>query len=145
MRISDWNSDWCSSDLLAGIVNRVENLPDRQRRGGVLAYEPEALLVLGRYAILQPEQVVRFDFLPKSSRLNGSQPVMHIVQHVNIVTETLTDGREQFRDVIQILFGAPDMLRRKLGVGRFVAFAFALGHAVNRFYPRNTEIGRAHV
>src|SRR3546814_9706629 len=62
MRISDWSSDVCSSDLLAsshgyGFVTRFENLTGRQKAG-------KSLLSLGRDSgarVLQPAQVAAVD------------------------------------------------------------------------------------
>src|SRR5207245_6229070 len=71
-------------DELLAIVNRIENLADRNRRGGVPADKAQTFLQLRRNRIFQPEQVKRFETLSEARRFDWRQPVMHIVQQGKI-------------------------------------------------------------
>ena len=46
---------------LAAVVNRIEHLADGERCRRVLADQPEALLVLGRSRVFEPEEMVRLE------------------------------------------------------------------------------------
>ena len=50
-------------DQLLAVIDGVEHFAHRQRRGGVLADQAEPLLQFRRRGILQPEQMVRLQFL----------------------------------------------------------------------------------
>ena len=69
-------------DELLAVVNRIEDLTHGERRRGVLADDPEALLQLCRHGILQPEQVGRLECLPQPHSLDRREPVMRVVQEV---------------------------------------------------------------
>ncbi|MNY50727.1 hypothetical protein D3C86_1862550 [compost metagenome] len=48
--------DQLLADQRLAVPDRVEDFPHGQRRGGVLADQPERLLVLCRRGVFQPEQ-----------------------------------------------------------------------------------------
>ena len=66
------------------IPDGVEHLADGQRRRGVLADEPEALLVLGGHSVFEPEQPCEFQILAETGGLDRRQAVMRIVQELDI-------------------------------------------------------------
>ena len=84
-------------DQLLAVVDRVEHLADRERRRRVLADQPEALLVLGRRRVLQPEQVVRLERLAEPRRLDRRQAVVHVVQQVQVGPEALAQRARRAR------------------------------------------------
>jgi hypothetical protein len=71
--------DQLLGDQLLVVPDGVENLTDRQGRGGVLAHQPQRLLVLGGGAVLQPEEVVRLQALAELRRLDRSEAMMGVV------------------------------------------------------------------
>jgi len=121
--------DQLLGDQRLAIVDRVEYLADGNRRDGVLSNDPEALLVFGRRRILHPEQPVRLQRFAKTRRLDRGQPVVYVVQDVMLKAEAGTDRLEQFRGMIQILRGRPDVLRGQCRIGGFVVHP-VLRHAV---------------
>ena len=60
--------DQLLGDQRLAVVDRVEDLADRDRRHRVLADQPEAFLVLRRRRILHPEQPVRLERLAQPRR-----------------------------------------------------------------------------
>ena len=80
--------DQLSLNQLA-IVNAVEDFADSQRRGGVLADEPEAFLELGGNRIFEPEEMGRFEFLAEACGLDRREAMVSIVKQMQIGTEFL--------------------------------------------------------
>ena len=72
--------DQLFGDELLELPDRVEDLADRQRHGGVPADVPQHLLVLRGGDVLEPEQVQRLQRLTQAGGLVGVQPVVRVVQ-----------------------------------------------------------------
>src|SRR5580658_5279313 len=70
-----------------GVPNRVEYLAQREWRGGVLAHNAKTFLQLSGDGVFEPKQVIRLKALAQSSRLDRRQPVMSVVQQVNVIAK----------------------------------------------------------
>ena len=95
----------------------------------MLPNQRKALLVLRRSRILHPEQVIRLQRLAQPRRLNRSQPVMHIMQQVHILTNSLPQLLKQLRREVQVSLGWPQALARQSTLRRLVRLA-ALRHTI---------------
>src|SRR6266704_3234154 len=89
------------NELLA-ILNRIEDFPDGQRGSGVLANQPKTFLQFRRCWVLKPEGPVWLKIFAQSRGFNRSQPVVGIVQNVNLRTELLAQSCEQLWNKTQI-------------------------------------------
>ena len=116
-------------DELADVPHGAEHLADRDRRRGVLPDEPERLLVLGRSRVLHPEQPAALDALAEPGRLQGRQPVVHVVQQVEVEPEPLAHRAQGAGREVQVGLGGPRLLVRQRGGGRLVD-PVALAHPV---------------
>ena len=87
--------DQLLADQLLAVVNRREHLAHRQRRRRVLPDQAEALLQLGRDRVLHPEQVIRLQLLAQPRRLDRRQPVVDVVQQVEVGPELAPRALEQ--------------------------------------------------
>ena len=92
-------------DKLLGVPDRIEDLADRERGGGVLADQPEAGLVLGRGRVLEPEQPVRLEILAEPAGLDRGQTMMDVVEQMNVPAERIARFLEQLGDVAHIFRG----------------------------------------
>src|SRR5918996_3888 len=81
--------DQLFADQLRAIVNRIEDLTNGERRGGVLPNQSEARLLFRRCRILEPEQMIWLEALAEPSGFNRRQPVVDVVQQVDVVSEFL--------------------------------------------------------
>ncbi|MNC81579.1 hypothetical protein D3C75_1347500 [compost metagenome] len=75
-------------------MDGVEHLANGQRCGGVLANQAKALLVFGRRAVFQPEQVVRLHGLAQTPRFDRRQAMVHVVEDMQVVAKTFAHGGE---------------------------------------------------
>src|SRR6266702_317629 len=69
------------------IINGIEDFTHRQRRGGVLADQTETFLQLRRNRVFEPEQMIRFEVLSEPPCFDGREPVMRIVEQMEIRSE----------------------------------------------------------
>ena len=76
-------------DQVLDVPDRVQDLADRDRGGGVLPDEPERLLVLRGCRVLHPEQPAVLDLLAEPGGLDRGEPVVHVVQQVEAEPEPL--------------------------------------------------------
>src|SRR5690242_12356660 len=76
------------------IPDGAENLADRQRRRRVPAHDPVTFLELSGHGVFQPEQMVRLESFPKPRCFDWRQPVMRIVQKMNVTAILHTKGFE---------------------------------------------------
>ncbi len=81
---------------------RVEQLAHCQRRGRVLADQAEALFVLRAQRVFQEEQVIRLKFLRQPRRLNRVQPLVDIVQELDLFAQRHAQVFQQPGDNSQI-------------------------------------------
>ena len=95
------------------VPHGVEDLADRQRGGGVLADQAQRLLVLGRGAVLEPEQVVRLQGLAQLGGLDRGHPVVPVVQQRHLRAELVAHRLEHGRQVAQVGAGVPVLLHRE--------------------------------
>ena len=102
-------------DQLLAVPDGVEELPHRERRGGVLPDDPKALLQLRRHQVLEPEQLVLLDPPPQPGGLDRGQPVVGVVEERKVETEPLPDRLEERGYLVQVARGGPV---RPLGRGR---------------------------
>ena len=107
-------------DQLLAVPDRIEDLADRDRGGGVLTDDPEGFLVLGRRRILEPEQRAVLDPLAQLARLDRRQAMVNIVQQVEVEAELLAHGVKQLGHELQVGARLPDRLQRQLALCRLV-------------------------
>src|SRR5215208_5933521 len=62
----------------------------------------------------------RLELLAETSGLDRGEPMMRIMQQVDVLADLRTKLREQVRHVTQIFLGRPDVLDRQPLVGRLV-------------------------
>src|SRR3546814_7488407 len=130
MRISDWSSDVCSSDLKAMANNRVslriDIIPDRLHDKDFVLGQLETLLNLDGDTM----QRIRHDL--KSS--SGFQPVA--------VKEDVSEA-----EYASVLVRLPDLpgIAPARGFARYYPTGAAVGHLIGYVGAPNAEIGRAHV
>src|SRR5216683_1392011 len=74
-------------DELLAIINGIEDFTHRKRRGGVLADQTETFLQLRRNRVFEPEKMIRLQFFSEARRFDGREPVMRIMQQVQIRSE----------------------------------------------------------
>src|ERR1700738_2346039 len=94
-------------DQLFAIPNAVEYFPHGKRRGGVLTNEAERSLVVRRNGIFQPEQAVGLQSFTQLCRLDRRQPMMRVMEQVDVPTERRAGRLEQLRCRGQILARRP--------------------------------------
>jgi hypothetical protein len=82
------------NELLA-IVNRIKHFSDGQRRCGVLPNQAKAFLQFRGSWILQPEQMKRLQLFARARCLDGSQPVMRVVQQMPLGPKLLAQPRKK--------------------------------------------------
>ena len=116
-----------------------EDLADGQRRRGMLADGAEGGLVLGRDGVLQPEGTEGLEILAQPPGLDRRQPVVHVMQQVNVPAESLARGGEQLGHRLHVTFGRPDVLGRQVCVGGLVEHLVAR-HAVGALQARNARL-----
>ena len=97
-------------DQLLDIPDRTEHLANRDRRRGVLSDQPERLLVLRRGRVLHPEQPAVLDSLAEPGGLDGREPVVYVVQQVEVEPEPVAHGLEIGGREVQIGLGGPRLL-----------------------------------
>src|SRR5207245_2348994 len=66
------------------VPNGAENLADRQRRCGVLAHDAVTFLQLSGHRVFQPEQMIGLETLSQARRFDWREPVMRVVQKMNV-------------------------------------------------------------
>ena len=131
------------------VPHRIEDLADRERGGGVLTDEPQRLLVLRRRAVLEPEQVVRFEGLAELCGLDGCHPVVAVVQQRKLRTELVAYRLEHRGKVTKVGAGVPVLLGgERSALGGLVVVTLTLvvlahligGDAVDRLQPWNAGL-----
>ena len=70
----------------------------------MLANDAEPLLKLGANGIFQPKQVIGLQTLAEASGFNRRQPVVDIVEQMNVIAVLFTQGFEKLRHMEKILF-----------------------------------------
>ena len=86
------------------IPDGVEDFADGEWRGRVLADEPESFLQLCRDRILKPKEMIWLETLSQTRCLDGSEPVVHVMEKMQVVSKLQAQSLEQFGDVHQIFF-----------------------------------------
>src|SRR5579864_1125327 len=81
------------------VPNGVEDLADRERRSGVLAYDAKAFLQFRGDCIFQPEKMIRLQTFSQARRFDRSQAVVNIVKQVKVVPKLQPQGFEQLRNM----------------------------------------------
>ncbi len=102
------------------VPDGVEYLAYRERRDGVAADELEAVRVVGRRRILQPEEPVRLQVARQTRRLHGRQPMMHVVQQLELAAVVGAQPLEELRHDVEIRRRRPLRLERQLALRRLV-------------------------
>lgn len=109
------------ADDVLEVPDRVEDLSDRERGRGVLADQAQRFLVLGRGAVLEPEQVVRLQVLSQSGGLDRRHPVVSVVQERDVGTELVAHRLEHTGQMVQVGARVPVLLDRlRAASGRFM-------------------------
>ena len=73
-------------------VLRVEQLAHRDRDARLLAQQPEVVVLLGRERVFEEEQAVRLERLAEVDRLVRRDPLVHVVQQLDLVAELACAG-----------------------------------------------------
>ena len=89
------------------IPDGVEYLAHSKRRGSVLADEAKAILQLRRNRVFQPEKMIRFQLLAQARRLDGREPVVNIVQQVQLIAQGIAQRLKELGYMPQVLFRGP--------------------------------------
>ena len=133
--------DQLLGDELLELPDRVEDLADRQRHGGVPADVPQHLLVLRGGDVLEPEQVQRFQRLAQPGGLVRVEPVVHVVQQRHLGSDVFAGRGQRDGRVPQVGVGVPDLLgRRGAPPGGLVGRARP-AHPVHGVQPGHAGLG----
>src|SRR3954468_14206231 len=89
-------------DQLLAVPDRIEDLADRERRRRMLSDQAEIGLILGRSRIFQPERLVGLEILAEPPGFDRRQPMMHVVEQVDVPAKRLARLLEQWRHRAQI-------------------------------------------
>ena len=89
-------------DQVFAVPQSVEDFAYGQRCRYVLTNEFERLLILGWRRVLHPEQMVGLQGFAQATNLNGCEPVMHIMQQVNVRADCLADSIKQLGRMHQV-------------------------------------------
>src|SRR5262249_20277519 len=92
-------------DELLAVPDRVEDLADRQRRGGVLAHEAQVGLELGGDRVLEPEELVGLERLAQLRGFDRGEPVVHVVQEAQVGPEGVAHVGDDVGDGGQVPAG----------------------------------------
>ena len=133
-RVNDRGPDVVDELLLNELLtieDRVEHLADGNRRGRVLADQPESRLQFRGRRIFEPEKMVRLESLAQTRSLDRRQAMMRIVQQLHVGSEVVAQPPEQRRHEVQISIGAPAVFGRQAGLRGFVV-QLAAADAVRR-------------
>src|SRR5947208_3078244 len=87
------------------VVDRVKYLSHGQRSGSVTPDDPEPLLQLGWCCIFEPEEMIGFKFFAQARCFDGAEPMMRVVQQMNLRAKLLAQPGEELRRKIQIVLG----------------------------------------
>src|SRR6185295_661289 len=82
------------NELLA-VVDGIEHLADGERRRRVLSDDPESFLQLCRDRVFQPEEVMRLQIFAETRGFDRREPMMHVVQEMNVRSERAPEGRKE--------------------------------------------------
>ena len=115
--------------------------------------EPQSILIIGRGWVFHPKQIVLLDFLAKSRCLSGQQPMMHIMQQLQIRSKAISNRLEDARHVPQIFLCIPNLLIRQLaifgdemfGISALAGRVTAFGHARNAALKPNGFVSLVHI
>ena len=100
----------------------------------------KAFLQLGRNWVFQPKKMVGLQLLAQTGCFYGSEPVVNIVQQIQIVAQRLAQRLEELGNMAQILLCGPQALRRQAAFGRLIVLVI-LRDAIRRLEPRNSALG----
>ena len=126
-------------DQLLGVPDRIEDLAHRQRRGGVLADQPEGRLVLGGRRVLQPEQAIGLQVLAEPPGLDRREAVVDVVQQMDVPAQRVARLLEQLGHEAHVLRRAPLRFLGQRSLGRLVIEALAR-HAIGRRHARHAGL-----
>src|SRR6266404_3278542 len=87
---------------LLTVVNGVENFADCERRCGVLANQAKAFLHFPRGGILEPEEMIRFQVFTQPRRFNRREPMVSVMEQVDVGAEFLAKFFKELGSEIQI-------------------------------------------
>src|SRR5205807_1614636 len=85
-------------DERQALVFGMEELSHRDRCRGVLPDQPEALLVLGPERVFQEEKMERLQLLRKTGRLDRREPLMDVMEELDLITHLISKVGEHPRD-----------------------------------------------
>ncbi len=105
----------------------LKTSPTASGRGGVLADQAEAFLVLGGDGVLEPEQAMGFEILAEAGGLDRGQAVVAVVEQVRLEAVGVAQGGEELRDVDEVLRRRPDLLVGEGVVGGVVGDGLGAG------------------
>ena len=127
------------ADQVLAVVDRVEHLAHRQRRGRVLANQAKRFLVFGRRGVFQPEQFVRLQLFAQTRGLDGREAVVRVVQQMHIGAHGIAHLAEQFWRVAQVQRRVPGLFGRQAFFGRLIKTR-ALAHAIGLGQARHARL-----
>src|SRR6266545_823739 len=116
---------------------RVEQFAHRQRRRGLLAQQPEMIVLFRRERVFEEEEAMPFDVFTELYRLCQSHALMHVVQQFNLLAEFRPQMIEQFGEHPDVRGRFPDRVRVRVGRAdgfgcRFAAAGGSAARAVGR-------------
>ena len=95
---------------------RVEQLAHRQRHARLLPDQPEMVFLFRGQGVFKEEQVILFQLLAKLTRLARRDPLVDVVEQLDLVAERQPQVLEQLRKHAQIGDWLPD----RFGLSRAV-------------------------
>ncbi len=98
---------------MVAIIDAVEHFADGNRGRRVLPDGAESLLELGGHGVFHPEQMIRLEALAEAGGLDRAQPVMDVVEELNLGSELAPEAFEEHRRELEIGLSAPGALRRQ--------------------------------
>jgi hypothetical protein len=126
-------------DELLAIVNCIEHFTGGQRRCGVLPNQAKACLQFRGSWIFEPKQMKRLEFLARARSLDGSRPVMRVVQQMHIGPKLLAQSRKELRHKIQVLLRRPTILQRQ-AFFRGLVLHLPTADAIGALEPWNSRL-----
>src|SRR5450631_1877921 len=131
--------DQLLGDQQVAVPDRVEDLADGEGRRGVPANDAKALLQLLGDRVFEPKERILLDALSQPRCLDGRQPVMDIMKHVEVEAVLHAHGIEHLGDEAEIALTRPGRLCRSRTVGRLVEQLVA-ADAICAIDPGNTTL-----
>jgi hypothetical protein len=90
-------------DQVLAVPDRIEHFADGEWRHVCLRTSSKDLLVFRGGRVFHPEQAIRLERATKRAASSGVQPVMHVVQQLDLGSVILAQALEKFRHDVEVL------------------------------------------